>query len=64
MLTVEKLARIMHEELEHDGWGDIDPDLFYHIAEGDDADDDDDSNAVGLRHVLERTIARLEKEEG
>lgn len=61
MLTVEKLARIMHEELEHDGWGDIDPDTFSLVANADGCDDEDEDEAA-LRSVLERVIKRLEDE--
>ena len=59
MLEVKKLARIMHEEFERDGWGDIDPFLFKLVV---DCEDDEDDDVMGLRSVLERVVKRLEEE--
>jgi hypothetical protein len=60
MITTKQLARILHEEFDRDGWGDIDPYLFKVVGAGkDDEDDDDFNNAEDLREVLERATARI-----
>lgn len=63
-LTVKDLARLMAEELNRDHWGDVDPYLFEHIAEGrleEEEEDANDEDAEALKQVLERVISRLER---
>lgn len=71
MITARKLAGLLFEEFEKDGWGDIDPILFGLVADGkthgEDTDDEDrdpdlETDAQGLEAVLERVIKRLEAE--
>ena len=58
MLTPEKLAEVLFEELERDSWGDIEPFLFRMIAEGIDRDDDQRDEANALKLVLKRACKR------
>lgn len=66
MDDVKKLATILFEELDRDGWGDIDFDYLEMLVDGVDmpSDPDDyDREAVeqiqALRQVLERVVKRL-----
>ena len=69
-IDVKKLAGILFEEFERDGWGDIDPILFGIVADGnthgedrdeEDRDEDQEEDAQGMEKVLGRVIGRLEK---
>jgi len=59
-LTVEQLARYLSEEFERDEWGDIEPDWFKQIADGEVDDDEDDGRALGT--VLSRVVKRINNE--
>mgnify|MGYP001599056953 CR=1 FL=1 len=56
-MTSEHLAKILYEEFERDGWGDIDPYLFRYVFEG----DTDAEYAADMKRVLDRVVARLKK---
>lgn len=59
-LTTERLAQILSEELEADGWGDIDPYWVQMVGDGDyDEDNDHHDDAEALGKVLDRVVARL-----
>ena len=58
-MTTTELARILSEELERDGWGDLDPYLFEELASGPpDPESDNYEEVVALRAVLDRVVAR------
>lgn len=63
MITAELLARIFSEELERDGWGDIDPQWFTDNAVPDrefaknHAETGDENR--GMRRLLKRVAKRL-----
>lgn len=66
--STQRLAAILFEELEKDGWGDIDPTLFGLVADGyphgedcdeDDRDEDLETDAQGLEVILERVVKRI-----
>ena len=60
LLTTERLAT---QELERDGWGDVDPYWIQMVAEGDYTEDDDHHDqAEALGKVLDRVVARLKEE--
>lgn len=61
-MTAKKLAALLHEELDSEAWGDLDPELFLIIAtEGDGYSPDDPTlmEAKSLEAVLDRCLARL-----
>jgi hypothetical protein len=67
-MTAQELAKLLFEELHADGWGDINPDALYYVANPeigvvDRVTDDEDMlrDIEGLRKVLERVVARLPK---
>ncbi len=62
-LTAQRLAQVMHEELERHFWGDIEPHLFKMVAEGIDADDDSANDARDLEELLVRVVTRLRDEQ-
>ena len=62
-LTTERLATLLYEELERDGWGDVDPYWIQMVAEGNYTEDDDHHDqAEALGKVLDRVVARLKEE--
>ena len=64
-LTTERLATLLHEELERDGWGHVDPYWIQMVAEGGyTADDDHHDQAEALGKVLDRVVARLKEDFG
>jgi hypothetical protein len=63
MITKETLARLLHEEFERDHWGDVDPDLFRHVADPEPEDGNYD-DVMSLRAVLERVAVRLNAGDG
>lgn len=62
-LTAQALAQILHEELERDHWGEIDPGWLFAVAQnlsGEDAGNEEDQEAVrSLREALGRAAARI-----
>jgi len=59
-LTTERLATLLHEELERDGWGAVDPYWIQMVAEGNYTEDDDHHDqAEALGKVV---VARLKEE--
>lgn len=56
-LTVKRLAEILYEELDLDGWGDIDPYWILGVAKND--PEYGDIEVPALKLVLERVVARL-----
>ena len=56
-MTSEQLAKILYEEFERDGWGDIDPYLFCCVSEG----VTDVEYAAGMKSALDRVVVRLKK---
>lgn len=62
-LTTERLATLLSEELEADGWGDIDPWWIKMVAEGDHTEDDDHhEQAEALAKVLDRVVKRIKED--
>lgn len=62
-LTTERLATILAEELDRDGWGDVEPHWIEMVAEGNYTEDDDHHDqAEALGKVLDRVVARLKEE--
>lgn len=62
-LTTERLAMLLHEELDRDGWGAVDPYWIKMVAEGGYiADDDHHDQAEALGKVLDRVVARLKED--
>jgi len=62
-LTTERLATLLHEELDRDGWGDVDPYWIQMVAEGNyTPDDGHHDQAEALGKVLDRVVARLKEE--
>jgi hypothetical protein len=62
-LTTERLATLLHEELERESWGDVDPYWIQMVAEGDHTEDDDHhEQAEALAKVFDRVVARLKEE--
>ena len=61
MLTVQQLAQFIHEELEKDAWGDIDPFLFEVLGTSKASPEDEEfsRDVQGMKEVLERVVARL-----
>lgn len=59
---VRAFARLFHEALERDSWGDIDPFLLKMIAEGIDEEDDNAKDAKALRKVLMSAMKRSRHE--
>lgn len=60
-MDAEMLARILHEELEKDGWGDIDPYLFKEVSESGGAKAQMSEDAYALEDVLARVCRRIEE---
>lgn len=64
-VTAQQLAKLIYEELERDGWGDIDPSLFRMIAEGAAGVENDDEpfelmdDSAEMEKVLVRVCERL-----
>lgn len=65
MITSKKFAKAMHDALEKDGWGDIDPIWFQIIAEDAEGgyDEDDIYTAWCLENVISEVIDKLKTEE-
>ena len=62
-LTTERLATLLHEELERDGWGNVDPRWIQMVADGSYTEDDDHHDqAEALGKALDRVVARLIEE--
>lgn len=62
-LTTERLATLLVEELDRDGWGSIDPWWIKMVAEGDHTEDDDHhEQAEALAKVLDRVVKRIKEE--
>ena len=62
-LTTERLATLLHEELEREGWGHVDPHWVGMVADGNYTEDDDHHDqAEALGKVLDRVVARLKEE--
>lgn len=62
-LTSERLATLLHEELESENWGDLDPYWIRMVAEGSYTEDDDHhAQAEALGKVFDRMVARLKEE--
>lgn len=56
-------AKILSEEFDKDGWGDIDPYLFKELAEGaPNPNSDCYDELVALEAVLERVLMRVRSE--
>lgn len=55
------LAKVLHEELERDGWGDIEPWCIRCVAEGDFVFHED---ALDLSMVFRRVVQRLDEVQG
>jgi hypothetical protein len=62
-LTAEVLARLLHEELEADDWGDLEPYWFKLFADGESDDLNLSDEAVALGDVLERVVDRIQDED-
>jgi hypothetical protein len=62
-LTAERLAALLHEELEADDWGDIEPHWFKLFADGETDDLNISDEAVSLGDVLERVVERVRDED-
>lgn len=60
-LNAKTLARILYEEFDRDGWGDINPSYFGVVAQEIDPEDDNAEEQVALDQVLIRVVRRLEK---
>ncbi len=60
-LTVVQLAAVLYEELEIDGWGDIDPQVIRGVAAGCIEIEDKYyiEDVEGMENVLERVCKRL-----
>lgn len=58
-MNAQQLASILDEELERDGWGEIDPYLIKTVAEGIDDEDDNASDVHAIEQVLERAALRV-----
>ena len=63
MVTGEKLAGMISEELEKDGWGDIEP-YWFKVAAGmvereENEDPENLENGAALRQALDRVANRL-----
>jgi len=62
-LTTERLAEILHEELDRDDWGDVDPFWIRMVSEGNHTEDDEHhEDAEALANVLDRVVARLKED--
>ena len=62
-LTTERLATLLHEELDREGWGAVDPRWIEMVADGTHTEDDDHyEQAEALGKVLDRVVARLKEE--
>ena len=62
-LTTERLATFLHEELDRDRWGHVDPYWIQMVGEGGYLPDDDHHDqAEALGKVLDRVVARLKEE--
>lgn len=62
-LTSEHLATLLFQELEKDGWGDIDSHWFKLVAEGNHTEEGDHHDqAEALSEVLDRVVQRLKEE--
>lgn len=60
-LTVTRLAQLLSESFELDGWGDIDPHLFSEVARPW-VNSDHAEEAQALREVLQRVVNTLNEE--
>ena len=54
-MTVEEIAKILHEEFSRDDWGDIDPELFRLDPEW-----ADENDVKEMRALLSRVVGRLQ----
>ena len=62
-LTTERLATLLHEELDRDDWGAIDPHWIQMAAEGNHTEEDNHhEQAEALAKVLDRVVKRLKEE--
>ena len=62
-LTTERLATLLHEELERESWGDVDPYWIQMVADGNYTEEDDHHDqAEALAKVLDRVVKRLKEE--
>ena len=62
-LTTERLATLLHEELERESWGDVDPYWIQMVAEGSYTEEDSHHDqAEALAKVLDRVVKRLKEE--
>jgi hypothetical protein len=62
-LTTERLATLLHEELDRESWGDVDPYWIQMVAEGNHTEDDHHhEQAEALAKVLDRVVARLKED--
>jgi hypothetical protein len=62
MINSKEFAKAMHEALERDDWGDIDPIWFRIIAEGaeDGYDEDDIYTAWRLENIISEVIEEID----
>ena len=63
-MDAKQLAKILFEEFEQDGWGDINPYLFKQVASGEYTTPEDGGptrDEGGMEEVLTRAAAKITK---